>query len=203
MKQLLFRRSLLFGVPLILGILELGHPALLPGDAIVATISPIVTWWTTLHILQVPLFALLGFAVIMLVRDIDNQAATISRCAIAIFIVVYPAFDAAVGISSGILCRTAASSELEKGLQDLLWGPVTGVMAIVGSASWLVALISASWAWRTHGAPVAAVALLVMSGALLAVGHIRPFGPLACLCFLLAAVILELRCRGPVAVASS
>ena len=76
----------------------------------------------------------------MLVRDIDNQAATISRYAIAIFIVVYPAFDAAVGISSGILCRTAASPELDKGLQNLFWGPVTGLMAIAGSASWLVAL---------------------------------------------------------------
>ena len=136
-----------------------------------------------------PLFALLGFAVIMLVRDIDNQAATISRYAIAIFIVVYPAFDAAVGISSGILCRTAASPELDKGLQNLFWGPVTGLMAIAGSASWLVALAPLLWARRKHDAPVVAVALLVMSGVLLAVGHIRPFGPLACLCFLLAAVL--------------
>ena len=84
MKQLLYRRSLLFGVPLLLGILELGHPALLPGDPIVDTIGPIVTWWTTLHVLQVPLFALLGLAVVMLLRDIENQAATISRWAIAI-----------------------------------------------------------------------------------------------------------------------
>jgi hypothetical protein len=202
MRQILLRRLVLLGVPLLLGILELGHPALLPGDPIVATIGPIVTWWTTLHVLQVPLFALLGFAVIMLVRDIDNQSATISRWAIAIFIVVYPAFDAAVGISSGILCRTTASSELENGLQALFWGPVTGAMAMVGSASWLVALIAASWAWRKHGAPVAAVALLAISGLLLAIGHIRPFGPLACLCFLLAAVMLELRLWRPAAVAS-
>jgi hypothetical protein len=75
MSQLLFRRLLLLGVPLILGILELGHPALLPGDPIAPNIGPIVTWWTTLHVLQVPLFALLGYAVIMLLRGIDNQAA--------------------------------------------------------------------------------------------------------------------------------
>jgi hypothetical protein len=201
MRQPVFRRSLLLGVPLILGVLELGHPALLPGDGIAATIAPIATWWTILHVLQVPLFALLGFAVLMLVRDIDSQAATISRSAIAIFIVVYPAFDAAVGISSGILCRTATNSELEKGLQDLFWGPVTGSMAIVGSASWLLALVSAAWALRKRGAPVVAAALLVMSGVLLAIGHIRPFGPLACLCFLLAATIIELRYRAPDVVA--
>jgi hypothetical protein len=202
MRQLLLRRLVLLGVPLLLGILELGHPALLPGDRIVGTIGPIVTWCTTLHVLQVPLFALLGLAVIMLVREIDNQAATISRWAIAIFIVVYPALDAAVGISSGILCRAGASAELENGLQNLFWGPVTGFMAIVRSASWLVALVFASWPWRKHGAPVVVVVLLVMSGALLAVGHIRPFGPLACLCFLLAAVILELRYQAPPAIAS-
>jgi hypothetical protein len=34
---------LMFGVPLVLGLLELGHPALLPGDDIVATIAPIAT----------------------------------------------------------------------------------------------------------------------------------------------------------------
>src|SRR5262249_24977411 len=95
-----------------------------------------------------------------------------------------------------------ASAELEKGLQDLFWGPVTGIMAIVGSASWLVALVSAAWAWRKRDAPAAAVALLVMSGVLLAIGHIRPSGPLACLCFLIAAAMLELRYRTPAAIAS-
>ena len=33
-------RLIIFGAPLILGLLELGHPALLPGDDIVATIAP-------------------------------------------------------------------------------------------------------------------------------------------------------------------
>ena len=63
MNARLSRRLIMFGVPLVLGLLELGHPALLPGDDIVATIAPIATWWTILHVLQVPLFALLGVAV--------------------------------------------------------------------------------------------------------------------------------------------
>ena len=46
-----FPRLIIFGAPLILGLLELGHPALLPGDDIVATITLIATWWTTLHAL--------------------------------------------------------------------------------------------------------------------------------------------------------
>jgi hypothetical protein len=122
------RRPIVFGVPFILGILELGHPALLPSDDIAATIVPIATWWTVLHVLQVPLFALLGVAVWLLVRDLDGRPATISRYAISLFIVVYPAFDAAVGIASGVICRTSAAPDLETGLQSLFWGPVTGLM---------------------------------------------------------------------------
>jgi hypothetical protein len=36
----------------LLGLLELDHPALRPGDDIVATIAPMASWWTTLHVLQ-------------------------------------------------------------------------------------------------------------------------------------------------------
>jgi hypothetical protein len=187
----LSRRLIIFGAPLILGLLELGHPALLPGDNIVATIAPIATWWTALHVLQVPLFAFLGVAVFLLVRDLDSRAATISRYAIAVFIVVYPAFDAAVGIASGIVCRTSSGPDLEASLQNHFWGPVTGSMAIVGSVSWLVALLAAAWAWHSQGAPALAVAPLALSGVLLAVGHIRPLGPLACLSFLIGAAMLE------------
>jgi hypothetical protein len=96
------------------------------------------------HVLQVPLFALLGVAVFLLIRGLDSRAATVSRYAIAIFIVVYPAFDAAVGIASAVLCRRSSGPDVEAALQNLFWGPVTGSMAIVGSVSWLVALLAAA-----------------------------------------------------------
>ena len=60
----------------------------------------------------------------------------------------------------------------------------TGAMAIVGSASWFVALVAAATAWRRAGAPWYAVMALGLSGVLLGTTHIRPIGPLACLCFL-------------------
>ena len=187
------RRWVLFGAPTLLGLLEIGHPALLPHDDIVATIAPIATWWTVLHILQVPLFALLGIAVFLLVRDLGGCAAAISRGAIAIFIVVYPAYDAAVGIASGILVTAGVPADLEPALYDLFWGPVTGLMAITGAGAWLVALLAAAWAWRTHGAPRTSVICLGLSGILLGIAHIRPFGPLACLSFLIGAVLIEFR----------
>jgi len=190
------RRILLLGVPLILGALELGHPGLWPGDDIVATVAPMAAWWTALHVLQVPLFALLGVAAFLLVRGLPGRAALIGRCAIGLFIVVHPAFDAAVGISSGVLLQALGSDQgtaLEPALQTLFWGPVTGLMAIVGSASWLVALLATAWARRRTGTPLPACGLLALSGVLLGISHVRPFGPLACLCFLGGAALIEFR----------
>src|SRR5262249_40265815 len=161
------------------------------------------TWWTVLHVLQVPLFALLGVSVFLLVQDLDGRAAAISRYAVALFMIVYPAFDAAVGVASGVLCETTTSPDLEASLQALFWGPVTGLMAIVGAASWLTALLAAAWAWRQNGAAAAASVLLAMSGVLLAIGHVRPLGPLACVSLLIGALIIEFRSKGRMAAAAA
>src|SRR4030095_11164255 len=190
---------LMLGVPVALGVLELGHPALMPGEGIVETLAPISRWWIALHVVQIPLFALLGVAAWLLVRDLDSTAARISRCSAAVFTVIYPAFDAAVGVSSGVMVETlkgadpASGTTLEAGLQSLFWGPVTGSLAIVGAASWLLALVAAGWAWRLAGAPSHVVAALALSGILLGVAHVRPFGPLACLSFLIAAAWVVFR----------
>lgn len=193
----LLRRLIVLGVPLILGVLELGHPALMPGDSIFEVLAPITVWWTVLHIVQIPLFALMGLATFLLVRDLDGRAARISRRAITVFVVVYPAFDAAVGVSSGIMMHNLGPltaeqhAFVEQNLQALFWGPVTGLMAVVGSGSWLVALVAAALAYRRAGAPLFVVGLLALSGLLLGVAHIRPIGPLACLSFLVAAASIE------------
>jgi hypothetical protein len=191
------RRALVLGPPLVLGLLELGHPGVVPGAAIAITLAPIVTWWTLLHVAQVPLFALLGLAVALLVRGLDGRAARISRGAVAVFVVVYPAFDAAVGVGSGVMLGALGPPTAERlaliepALQALFWGPVTGLLAVAGGIAWVVALIAAAWAWRGVGAPWPVAALLVASGLLLGFSHIRPFGPLACGALLVAAGWIE------------
>ena len=191
------RRALVLGPPLVLGLLDLGHPGVMPGTPIAATLAPIATWWTVLHVAQVPLFALLGLSVWLLVRDLDGRAARISGGAVAVFVVIYPAFDAAVGVGSGVVLYALGPlsadgmAAIEPALRALFWGPVTGMMAIVGGGAWVVALLAAAWAWRGAGAPWPIVALLAASGLLLGFSHIRPFGPLACGALLVAAGWIE------------
>src|SRR5258707_14029708 len=67
----------------------------MPGTPIAATLAPIATWWTVLHVAQVPLFALLGLAVWLLVHDLDGRAARISGGAVAVFVVMVALLAAA------------------------------------------------------------------------------------------------------------
>ena len=121
------RRALVLGPPLVLGLLELGHPGVMPRTPIAATLAPIATWWTVLHVAQVPLFALLGLAVWLLVHDLDGRAARISGGAVAAFVVIYPAFDAAVGVGSGVVLSA---------LGPLSFGPLA-CGALLVAAAWI------------------------------------------------------------------
>jgi hypothetical protein len=122
------RRLLVLGPPLVLGILEIGHPGVTPGTPIAATLAPMVGWWIALHVAQVPLFALLGLTVWRLVRDLEGGAARVCGRALAVFVVVYPAFDAAVGVGSGVVLRALAPATAEQvaatepAMQALFWG---------------------------------------------------------------------------------
>src|SRR4029450_12364409 len=106
--------------------------------SIFETLAPISTWWTILHVAQIPLFALMGWAVLLLVRDLDGRSARITRVAIAVFIVVYPAFDAAVGVASGVIVHTVGTVDagqraaLEAGVHRAFWGPLTGARGAGG-----------------------------------------------------------------------
>jgi len=187
------QRAVILGSPLTLGVLEVWHPALGPRDNICSTLEPITTWWTVLHVLQIPLFALLGIATFLLIRDFPGRVARIGRAASLSFAVVYPAFDAAVGVASGVMLQSLGTlspdqrASLEASLQSLFWGPVTLPIAAIGATAWLVALGSAAYLWRQRGVPTWVAATLAASGVLLAITHVRPFGPLACLMFLLGA----------------
>jgi len=185
------QRVVILGAPLVLGLLEIWHPALGPKDNICSTLEPIKIWWTVLHVLQIPLFALLGVTCYLLLRQFTGRIALVGRVASLVFAVVYPAFDAAVGVASGVMLQSLGTlsldqrAALEASLQSLFWGPVTLPLAAIGAIAWLLALVSLSYLSRKGGAPLYVALAFAASGVLLAIAHVRPFGPLACLSLLI------------------
>src|SRR5690349_1881131 len=100
-NQVVLRRVALFGTPVVLSLLELGHP-LLDHQNPIHMLAPIVTWWIVLHLLLVPLFVLMGWTFFLLLDGIQNPAATLSRYATVVYISFTIGYDMAVGLVSGI-----------------------------------------------------------------------------------------------------
>ena len=105
-RQEVLRRVVLFGTPLLLGILELGHP-LLDHMNPIRMLAPIATWWIILHLLLVPLFALMGWTLFLLLQGIQNRDATLCRYATVIYMSFTIGYDTLVGLNSGILASNA------------------------------------------------------------------------------------------------
>ena len=97
----IWRRTVLFGVPGLYIALGLMHPTTNPGVGDESAV------FIGLHIVQ--LFLVGGLAVMMwmLVGDLDNQAATITRVLILPFVIAYTALDAILGIAWGIVAAMA------------------------------------------------------------------------------------------------
>lgn len=82
------------------------HPGLeVPREEWVPRLAAILGRWIALHIVLLPLFALLG-AVVYWMLPVRGRASRVSRVALLAYIVLYPAFDAAVGLGSGALLQT-------------------------------------------------------------------------------------------------
>lgn len=195
----MLRRLILLGTPLTLGLLELWHPVPVPGMRY-ETIVRYNDWWLTLHLLQLPLFGLMGLAVVMLIAGIHGRAGTIARVGMAFFTVFYTAFDAVTGVASGMLTRSAHGLAPEQqilvarqvemffpsGVSNV---PIT-LIAAFGVFGWVVGIIATAVGLARDGAPRAAALLLSM--AVLFAMHAPPTGPLGLACFFFAASWIEL-----------
>jgi hypothetical protein len=186
------RLALLLGVPLAWGILLLFHPV--NGDSPYAIASDDVTRWMTVHIGTLVFIGLMGLALFVLVQDLPGRAATVARSAILPFVVFYAAYEAIVGLASGVLVEHAngvPAAELPAAiaaidaLQDSV---VVQAVAALGGAAWVVAAIAAAIAFARADAP-RAVPILIALSALVAM-HPPPYGPIGLACFIGGVVLL-------------
>jgi hypothetical protein len=99
MPVLALRAIAVLAAPVGLGVLAAVHPlvdgALIPANDLAV--------WTLIHTLQIPLAALLGIAVLVLLHGIHGPEAAVARLAIAPWIAAFAAFDGIAGLATGAL----------------------------------------------------------------------------------------------------
>lgn len=193
--------AFLIGVPLAWAVLLLFHPTG-EGEAITyADVQQEVTRWLVVHLGMVIFIPLMAGAVYLLVRGIEGTAARVCRIALLLFVVFYGAWEALVGIGTGILVNDinglaasdrAVAAPLVSEYNDNILIRAFGVLGSIGSLAFITAAIAAGLALHRHaGAPLAVTVLLAVSGFLIT-AHPPPFGPVG-LALFIAAVLLLVR----------
>jgi hypothetical protein len=195
------RRAVLFGTPVVTGVLLLFHP---PDPTAAMQLVDASGRWLAVHIGLLLLLPLLAVTLWLLVDGLAGPAATVSRLAVAAFAAFYAAFDALVGIGTGILVREAflregSEQQALAALAETWWSspwPIR-VFSIAGPLAWLIATVAAALAHQRAGSGPVVVAGLALAGPLFGFGHPYLTGQLAMAGLLVAAVALERHRRRP------
>jgi hypothetical protein len=98
MTALILRRATIFGTPAALGTLAAIHPMMPEHN---------LGTWNLIHTLQIPLVALLGISVVLMLRGIEGGVATAGRLAILPWVAFFAAFDGVAGLATGALAGFA------------------------------------------------------------------------------------------------
>jgi hypothetical protein len=190
-----WKTAVMLGAPLLIGSLLLLHPNAigLSPEEWVQLVDSLGQRFLALHVVLLPLWPILGLIVLWMLPQ-QGTASRVSRIALAAYVVLYPSFDALVGIGTGVLLDyratldAAGQTVLDPAIQLLFFDP-TGVpelLAMGGSVAWIVAAIAAAVSlWRPAGWRVAVP--LLISGILMAWGHTWPMGPAANVALAIAA----------------
>jgi hypothetical protein len=192
MNSRMLKRSAMVAAPVLLvafsllhGVDELVTHGVPEPDEWIRYVSTIPERWLALHVAGLALFPLLGLTVLWMLPA-DGTASRVSRLAIAAYIVLYPAFDALVGIGSYVLIQyraTLAPAEqtvLEPVIKSLFFDYSSVAFKLAGGASiaWGSGVVAAAVAlWRKSGWQAGVP--LALAGIAMSVDHAPPFGTLA------------------------
>ena len=195
-SNLVLRRFILLGTPLVLAVLMLFHPS--PYEDLTGELVPIADWWLTIHTLQFVLFAFMGASVWLLTDGLRGICVVISRVAAVNFAIFYDIGDAVAGISIGILARRAAELPAEeqdalvRAMEVLFQSSTKNLFFSIGILAFIVALVAAVVALFWADAPRVPLFLLALPVYFIGLDHAFPFGSLAFGTFFVAALWLEL-----------
>lgn len=184
-----------------MGLLGIWHPTHVFFDEMLSH-SHHGDWWLILHILQLPLFALVATSIWLLLRNTDNVFASMSRIALWIFAISYTALDTIAGIATGILFRYVRGASIAEGdaAYDQMFGlfvslfnlDMPGGTIIMNLAvwSWVVAVLLAAVALYIKGVNRVGVVMIGIS-ALTFQSHVNPYGPLTMALVLAGIICIE------------
>jgi hypothetical protein len=195
-SNLVLRRLVLLGTPLVLAMLMLFHPS--PYEDLTGELVPIAGWWLTIHTLQFVLFAFMGASVWLLTDGLRGVSVIVSRAAAVVFAIFYDIGDAVAGISTGILARRAAElpaeeqTALVQGMEVLFQSSTKNLFFTIGIFAFIVAIAAAVVALFWADAPRVPLFLLALPVYFIGLDHAFPFGSLAFGTFFVAALWLEL-----------
>jgi hypothetical protein len=164
----LFRYIILFGGPLFVGAINLGHPIVSSGG-VYQTVSPYVTWWLILHVLNLVGFALAGLAAYLILREERGLAATIGRIALAVFIPLYLGFDALIGLGTGTLVQYASQlppdqlPEAKLAIEALWTSSLGTILATLGSSAWGISMFATAIALTERSRRPVVIVLSVLA----------------------------------------
>jgi hypothetical protein len=139
----------------------------------------------------------LAVGVHLMLRGLDGRAATISRLALVPFVVFFVAWEANLGIGTGMLVEyanglpAAERAPFAAAVQEHYTHPIFGdpsVFGALGNLSWVIAMLAAAVAFRRAGAGRLVVALLGIAS--LFVLHAFPVGSAALACLAAAAALV-------------
>jgi hypothetical protein len=188
------RRWFLPTTALTLAVLLLFHPQ---GEGrIYDGLNDDVTRWLVVHLGLAILAGAMGLAGYLLVDGLRGRAATVSRIALSVFVVFFIAWEATLGIGTGILVDLANGmpaadrAPLADVIEDYFASPILFVLSLIGNGAWVVAMLAAAVAFGRAGAG-RAVTLLVACSSLFVMHDAGPVGAIGLACFAAAAVLVD------------
>jgi hypothetical protein len=198
--SMLGRRVVMFGVPAVAAIVELFHPRVSPA-ILVGDHSGVLATWLAVHVVQLFLFALMAWAVLLLLDGQRGRLAGLARFSLVGFAVIYGSYDALAGIGSGILAQNGGS--LSAADQPVVAAAVRTYFATVengayawigllGAFLWIAGLLTAGIVLARSRAAVPALVIGLVSAALMTFGDEmlwRPLGIAGLALFLVALVL--------------
>ena len=123
----------------------MAHPVIDPWHGGVEGLAPLVqsnTRWIAVHAALLVLFPLSALAISRPVWGIETTSARFAGLMLAVFGVVYAAFDTYAGLATGTVVRCAQdlSAAEQTGarlaVKGLFNGPIIGALYVVGTAAW-------------------------------------------------------------------